>query len=130
MWKEFKEFALKGSLVELAVAFILGAAFGLVVQSLVRDVITPVIGAVFGEPDFSGLTFKVGDGVIRYGSFLNTLLAFLLVAFVLFLIVKAVNRMQKRPDVEADARTCPECLESIPEAARRCKYCTTELAPA
>ena len=92
MLQEFKEFVAKGNLVELAVAVILGLAFNVVVQSLVADVFTPLIAAIFGEPDFSSITIEIGDGVIKIGSFLNALIYFVIVAFVLFLVIKAYNR--------------------------------------
>ena len=132
MWKEFKEFCFKGNLVELAVAFILAVAFAAVVKSVVEDLVTPLIAAVAGEPDFGRLTLTVGDGVVRYGNFLNVVLNFLLVAFALFLIVKAFTAAQRRRDVPAEpgVKTCSFCLESVPAGATRCKYCTSELSAA
>ncbi len=107
MIKEFKDFIMKGNLVEVAVGLIIALAFKAVVDSLVADVITPIIGAVFGKPDFSSLTLGIGDGKILYGSFLNNVISFLIVGLVLFLIVKAYNRaveMAKRGgDVEEEA---------------------------
>jgi large conductance mechanosensitive channel len=100
MFREFKEFISKGNLIELAVAVILGLAFNVVVQSLVADVFTPLIAAVFGEPDFSSITIQVGDGVIRIGSFLNALISFVIVGFVLFLVVKAYNRVLAKREEE------------------------------
>jgi large conductance mechanosensitive channel len=100
MLQEFKEFISRGNLIELAVAVILGLAFNVVVQSLVADVFTPLIAAVFGEPDFSSITIRVGDGVIKIGSFLNALIAFVIVGFVLFLVVKAYNRFLQRGEEE------------------------------
>ncbi len=93
MIKEFKDFALKGNLIEIAVGLILALAFFAVVTSFVDDIISPIIGAIFGQPDFSALTIEVGDAEIRYGAFINALINFLIVAFVLFLIVKAANRL-------------------------------------
>lgn len=95
MLKEFKNFLFRGNLLDLAVAVILGSAFGAVVASLVRDVITPVIAAVGGEPDFSGLTLSIGDGRVAYGSFLNTVLSFVVVAAVMFVLLKAASKAQK-----------------------------------
>ncbi|MGH2630964.1 MAG: large conductance mechanosensitive channel protein MscL [Actinomycetota bacterium] len=100
MLKEFKDFALKGNLIEIAVGLILALAFFAVVTSLVADIITPIIGAIFGQPDFSSLTIDIGDAQIRYGAFLNTVINFLIVAFVLFLIVKGANRMIPKKDEE------------------------------
>jgi large conductance mechanosensitive channel len=101
MLKEFKEFISRGNLVELAVAVILALAFKTVVDSVVADVFTPLIAAVFGEPDFSSITIEVGDGVIKIGSFLNALISFVIVAFVLFLVIKAYNRTFPKKEEEA-----------------------------
>jgi len=131
MLDEFKEFALKGNLIELAVAFILGLAFSAVVLSLVNDVVLQIIAAIVGQPSFDELTINLNDSAIRYGAFLTTLINFLLIAFVLFLIVRTVNRLQ-RPSQEAPApatRNCPYCFTVIPAAATRCSACTSEVAP-
>jgi large conductance mechanosensitive channel len=101
MLREFREFISRGSLVELAVAVILGLAFNAVVQSLVADVFTPLIAAIFGQPDFSQITIPVGESQIRIGDFLNALIAFVITAFVLFLVVRAYNRAFPREDEEA-----------------------------
>jgi large conductance mechanosensitive channel len=98
----------------------MGVAFTAVVTSLVDDVIMQLIGAIVGKPDFSDLTFSIGDGVIRYGSFLTALVTFLIIAFVLFLVVKAVNRVLP---VQATTRDCPHCLTTIPRAANTCASC-------
>ena len=127
MLREFKEFALKGNLVELAVAFVLGVAFAAVVTSLVDDVIMQLVAAIVGKPDFSNLTFSIGDGVIRYGSFLTALVTFLVIAFVLFLVVKAV---QAAMPPKATKRDCPHCLSSIPIGAGACAFCTRDVQPA
>jgi large conductance mechanosensitive channel len=131
MIDEFKEFALKGNLIEIAVAFILGLAFSAVVTSFVDDIVLQVIAAIVGQPSFNALTINVNDSVIRYGAFLTALLNFLLIAFVLFLIVKAVNRLDRRPAEEPApaTRNCPYCLSSIPAAAKRCSACTSEVTP-
>jgi large conductance mechanosensitive channel len=133
--KEFRQFILRGNLVDLAVAVVIGTAFTAVVTALVKDVITPLVAAVAGEPDFNGLTFTINGSEFRYGHFLNALLTFLLVAAVVFfLIVKPVNALLRRlrPEtaVDEETRKCPECLSSIPTEARRCAFCTSELAPA
>ena len=131
MLDEFKEFALKGNLIELAVAFILGLAFSAVVLSLVNDVVLQIIAAIVGQPSFDQLTINLNDSAIRYGAFLTALINFLLVAFVLFLIVRTVNRLQ-RPTEEAPApatRNCPYCFTVIPAAATRCNACTSEVSP-
>jgi large conductance mechanosensitive channel len=122
--KEFKEFLLRGNLVELAVAFVIGLAFAAVVTSLVEDLVTPLVAAIFGRPDFAGLTFTVNESTFRYGEFLNALVAFGLVAAVLFFfVVKPVNAL-----VERRTRQCPECRSEIPADARRCAFCATEVA--
>ena len=131
MLGEFKEFALKGNLIELAVAFILGLAFSAVVLSLVNDVVLQIIAVIVGQPSFDGLSINLNDSAIRYGAFLTALINFLLVTFVLFLIVKSVNKLQ-RPSQEAPApatRNCPFCFTVIPAAATRCSACTSDVAP-
>ena len=133
--KEFREFVLRGNVVDLAVAVVLGAAFGLVVNALVKDLITPIIAALFGKPDFSNLAFTINGSRFAYGDFLNAVLAFVLVAAALFFfVVKPVNYLMERrrtgPDVESPTRDCPECLSAIPIAASRCAFCTSELAAA
>jgi large conductance mechanosensitive channel len=132
---EFRAFILRGNLVDLAVAVVVGTAFTAVVNSLVRNLITPVIAAIGGKPDFAALTFHVGKGVFRYGAFLDALLTFLIVATVLFfLVVKPVNtllaRFRPEPAVAKTTRECPDCLSEIPVAARRCAFCTAEVESA
>ena len=130
MLKGFRDFILRGNVVELAVAVVIGAAFGAVVSSLVKDVITPLIGAVAGAPDFSALTL----GPILIGNFINALLAFLTVAAAIyFLVVAPMNRIMARfkPSTPEPQRTrpCPECLSDIPIKASRCAFCTAQVAP-
>lgn len=127
MIREFKEFALKGNLVELAVAFVLGLAFAAVVTSFVDDVVMQLIAAIVGKPDFSNLTFSIGKGEIRYGAFLTALVTFLIIAFVLFLIVKAVQKAMPAKVTEHD---CPHCMSSIPIGANTCAFCTKDVQPA
>ena len=131
--KDFKEFLLRGNLVELAVAVVIGVAFAAVVNALVEDLITPLIAAIGGKQDFSALTFSINDSIFRYGDFLNALLSFLVIAAaVYFLVVKPVNALMARrktePPVDESVRECPECLSSIPSSARRCAFCTTVLS--
>jgi large conductance mechanosensitive channel len=126
MLREFKEFALKGNLIDLAVAFILGVTFAAVVTSFVDDIIMPIVGAVVSDKSFADLTFEIAGVDIRYGSFLTVLLNFLIVAWILFLIVKAANRM-KGPQA-ATTTECPYCITSIPIGATRCPSCTSEVA--
>jgi large conductance mechanosensitive channel len=132
--KEFRAFILRGNLVDLAIAVVIGAAFTTVVNALVRDLITPLIAAIFGEPDFGTLSFTINGSQFAYGDFLNALLTFVIVAAVVFfLVVKPVNMLMARtrtePDVDSHTRGCPECLSQIPVAARRCAFCTSEIPP-
>ncbi|MDQ1391564.1 MAG: large conductance mechanosensitive channel [Acidimicrobiaceae bacterium] len=131
---EFKDFLLRGNVVDLAIAVIIGTAFGLVVSALVKDLLTPIVAAVFGKPDFSNLTFTINHSRFLFGDFINQVIAFLSVATaVFFVVVKPVNLLAERrrlaPEPESSDRPCPECLSQIPKAARRCSYCTTEVAP-
>jgi large conductance mechanosensitive channel len=133
--KEFRDFILRGNVVDLAVAVVIGAAFTAVVNALVKDLMTPIIAALFGKPDFSNLAFTVNNSRFAYGDFLNAVLTFLLVAAALFFfVIKPVNYLMERrrtgPDVESTTCDCPECLSAIPIAAARCAFCTSEVAPA
>jgi large conductance mechanosensitive channel len=131
--KEFRAFILRGNLVDLAIAVVIGTAFTALVSSFVSDLITPPLAAIGGEPDFGDLAFTINDSRFAYGSFINALITFLIIsAVVFFFVVKPVNALMERfktePDVERPTRECPECLSQVPEAARRCAYCTTQLA--
>ncbi|MDX6664565.1 MAG: large conductance mechanosensitive channel [Solirubrobacteraceae bacterium] len=133
MFKDFRQFILRGNLVDLAVAVVIGAAFTAVVTALVRDLVTPLIAAVGGNQDFSNLAFEINGSRFAYGDFLNAALSFVIVAAVVFyLVVRPVNALLERlhPETKADTptRECPECLSAIPAAARRCAFCTSELA--
>jgi len=130
LWQEFKAFALKGNLLELAVAFILGLAFAAVVTSFINDIIMPIVGAIVSDESFANLTFELGGVEIFYGSFLTAVLYFLMVAFVLFLIVKAVNQMQRERTVTETTKSCQYCLSTIPLDATRCPQCTSQLSAA
>jgi large conductance mechanosensitive channel len=130
MGTEFKKFLLRGNMVDLAVAVVIGAAFGAVIAALVKDLITPLIAALFGKPDFGGLTFSLNNSVFRYGDFINAVLAFVLVAAaVFFFVVVPVNRLMARsrqePPADPTTRKCSECLSEIPVGARRCAFCTS-----
>jgi large conductance mechanosensitive channel len=143
MLKEFKEFAMRGNVLDLAIGVIIGAAFGLVVASLVNDILMPPIGLLMGGMDFKDLFIaldnqsypsldaakKAGAPVIAYGNFLNTIVNFLIVAFAIFLLVKQVNRLKKpAPAPEAPStKDCPYCAVSIPAKASRCPQCTSDL---
>lgn len=125
----FKEFISRGNVVDLAVAVVIGAAFTAVVTSMVEDILTPIVAAIIGKPDFSDLTFTINGSVFYYGDFLNALIAFLTVAAaVYFFVVAPLNRL-KGPE-EATTRACPECTSEIPLAARRCPQCTAEIPAA
>jgi large conductance mechanosensitive channel len=134
--RDFKQFILRGNLVDLAIAVVIGTAFAAVVAALVADLVTPLIAAIGGKPNFASLSFTINGSHFLYGAFLNALLTFLIVAAVLFfLVVKPVNAYMNarrtEPEVEQVTRACPECLSQIPAAARRCAFCTAEVgAPA
>ena len=135
MVKDFKQFLLRGNVVDLAVGVVIGVAFGAVVTALVDDLITPVIAAIFGQHDFSALTFTVNGSVFRYGAFINAVITFVLIAAaVFFFVVRPVNALMARrrtePPVDPTTRDCPECLSSIPKAARRCAFCTAQVGAA
>jgi large conductance mechanosensitive channel len=135
MLKDFKTFLLRGNVVDLAVAIVIGVAFAAVVNALVEDLITPIIAAIIGKPDFSQLTFTINGSVFRYGDFLNALIAFVsIAAAVFFFVVKPVNaltaRARRQPSPDPTTKKCPECLSEIPLDARRCAYCTSEQAAA
>jgi large conductance mechanosensitive channel len=134
--KGFRDFLNQGNVVPLAVAFVIGAAFGAVVNALVFDVINPVIAIPFGKPNFNSLVLTVNGSKILYGTFLTALIAFILIAAgVYFFFVLPYNRMQARMKAraakpeESTTRACPECLSMIPKAATRCSFCTTVVAP-
>ena len=132
--KEFREFILRGNLVDLAVAVVIGTAFTAVVGAFVKDIVTPLIAAIGGKPDFGNLAFTINGSRFAYGEFINALLTFLIIAAVVFfLVVKPVNTMMARfkPETKVDepVRECPECLSDIPVRARRCAFCTTEVTP-
>src|SRR5918999_2697086 len=121
MLKDFKDFLFRGNLIDLAVAVVIGLAFAAVVTALVEDLITPLITAIFGQPDFSELTFTINESVFRYGDFLNAVITFVLVAAAIyFLIVVPTKRLAPRKE---ETRTCPDCLSKIPAGARRCAFC-------
>jgi large conductance mechanosensitive channel len=131
---EFKQFLLRGNVVDLAVGIVIGAAFAAVVQAAVADLLTPLVAAIFGQPDFNALTFTVNGSTFRYGHFLNVLLAFVTVALVVFFfVVKPINRLMelanRRESPDPSTRKCPQCLSEIPIDARRCAFCTSEVAP-
>jgi large conductance mechanosensitive channel len=131
---EFKQFLLRGNVIDLAVAFVIGLAFQAVIESAVADLLTPLVAAIFGQPDFSALTFTVNESTFRYGQFLNVLITFFTVALVVFFfVVKPINRLMelanRRESPDPSTRKCPQCISEIPIDARRCAFCTSEVAP-
>jgi large conductance mechanosensitive channel len=134
MLKEFRQFLLRGNLVDLAIAVVIGAAFGAVVTALVKDLITPLIAAIGGKPNFGALSFTINSSRFFYGDFLNEVISFVTIAAVVFFfVVKPVNalmeRFQTEKAVDEPTRGCPACLSQIPYAARRCAFCTEEIGP-
>ena len=135
MLKEFKEFAMRGNVVDLAVGVIIGAAFGKIVTSLVNDIIMPPVGLLIGNMDFSQLAIQLPSAtdkpvVIAYGKFFNQVVDFLIVAFCIFLIVKGINAMKRSEPAKPPApseKNCPQCLMTIPIAAKKCGHCTSSL---
>jgi large conductance mechanosensitive channel len=132
MLKGFRDFILRGNVLDLAVAVVIGAAFGTIVTSLVKDLITPLIAAIFQKPDFSSLILTINGGKITYGNFLNALISFLLVsAAVYFLVVLPVNTLLAKmhlAEAPPPTKPCPECLSDIPAAAKRCSHCAQPVA--
>lgn len=126
----FKKFLLRGNLVDLAVAVIIGAAFATLIAALTKDFITPLLAAIGGKPDFSSLHFTVNKSTFNYGDFINALIAFLILAAVLYFLVilpfsHLLERFKPSPDEPAPVKECTECLSSIPAAARKCAFCTS-----
>jgi len=145
MFKEFKEFAMRGNVLDMAVGIIVGAAFGRIITSLVSDVIMPPIGLLLGKVDFSGLFLNIsgksydtlaaakaaGAATINYGTFLNTVIDFIIVAFVIFLLVRQINRWNKpAPAAAPTTKECPYCVSALPIKATRCPNCTSQVAAA
>lgn len=134
MLKGFRDFILRGNVVDLAVAFVIGAAFTTIVKSFVTDIINPLIAATAGKPDFSYLVAHVNSGVIKYGNFVNAVIYFLIIAFVLyFFVVMPVQKLMAKfhppiPVIPPAMKVCPQCLSDIPAAAKRCAHCTQEIA--
>ena len=145
MFKEFKEFIMRGSMIDLAVGFVIGVAFAAVVNSLVKDIIMPPIGLLLGNVDFNNLYVVLKEGVtaapyasldaaqkagavtINYGLFISSIITFIIVGFVLFLIVRVVNRLRREKVVDPDTQDCPYCFSAIPVKATRCPACTSEV---
>lgn len=130
MLKEFREFAMRGNVMDLAIAVIIGGAFGAIVTSLVNDVLMPLIGLILGGLDFSSLSITVGDAVIKYGSFIQAIVNFIIIALVIFMLVRTMNNMKKEepaPAAEPTTKECPYCFSTITIKATRCPNCTSQL---
>lgn len=145
MLKEFREFAMRGNAVDMAVGIVIGAAFGAIVQSLVADVIMPPIGLILGNVDFSNLFVvlkegaavapyaslaeaqKAGAVTINYGKFLNSVVSFIIVAFAVFLLIRAINKVKKQEQTKPATKECPQCCSTISVKAKRCPNCTSQL---
>lgn len=131
MFKEFKEFVMRGNVLDLAIAVIIGGAFGKIIGSLVNDILMPLIGLVMGGLDFTTLNVTVGDAVVAYGNFIQTTVDFIVIAFVIFLVVKVANKTKKEEPAPAPAepttKECPHCFSEISIKATRCPNCTSEL---
>ena len=130
--KDFKQFLLRGNVVDLAVGVVMGAAFGTVVTALVKDFITPLIAALFGKPDFSSINFTVNGSIFPVGDFINALISFVLIALaVFFFVVKPINFLvsmaHREPPADPTTMKCPQCLSEIPIGAKRCAFCTTTI---
>ena len=151
MWKEFKEFAMRGNVIDMAVGIVIGAAFGTIVKSFVADVIMPPIGLLLGNVDFANLFWTIKEGAaaigpyatvdaaskagavtINYGVFINTLISFLIISFSIFIVIRSINRMKKKqeeiPPEAPTTKNCPYCFEKVSLSATRCPYCTSQLS--
>jgi large conductance mechanosensitive channel len=128
MLKEFRDFAMRGNVIDLAVGVIIGGAFGKIVASLVNDIIVPIIGVLLGGVSFSALSANVGEAQVNYGLFIQSVIDFLIIAFVIFLIIRTMNKMKKRPaPADPTTKECPYCFTTIPIKAHRCPNCTSQL---
>lgn len=133
MLNDFKQFLLRGNVVDLAVAVVIGVAFKSIVDALVADFVTPLLAAIGGKPDFAALDFTINESTFRYGDFLNQVISFVIIAAVIFFFVvvpvnQLMSRAKKEPPADPTSKKCPECLSEIPIDARRCAFCTTQLA--
>jgi large conductance mechanosensitive channel len=126
--KSFRDFAMRGNMIDLAVGVIIGGAFGKIVSSLVGDILTPLLGLLLGGIDFSGQSLKIGDAVVAWGAFMQAIIDFAIIAFVIFLIVKGISRLQRKPaPADPTTKECPRCFSTISIKATRCPNCTSEL---
>lgn len=129
MLKGFRDFLFRGNVVDLAVAVVIGGAFSQIVNALVKDIVTPIIGAIGGKPDFSGIFFTINGSKFMIGDFMNAVVSFVIIASVIYFFImipmnKLMERMKKGEKVDPSEKVCPECLSTIPLKAKRCKYCT------
>lgn len=128
MLSEFKKFAMQGNVMDLAIGVIIGAALGRIIASLVGDILLPLIGLLLGGVDFSSLAITVGDAAIKYGAFIQAIFDFIIIAFVIFMLVRAMNNMKKpAPATAPTTKDCPHCQTAIPIKATRCPNCTSDL---
>jgi len=131
MLKEFRDFAMRGNVMDLAVAVIIGGAFGKIIASLVNDILMPIIGLILGGLNFSELSITVGDAVVAYGAFIQAVVDFIIVAFVIFMLIRTMNNMKKKEPAPAPAepttKECPHCFTTISIKATRCPNCTSQL---
>lgn len=127
MLKEFREFAIRGNVMDLAVAVIIGGAFGKIITSLVNDVLMPLIGLVMGGINFADLAIVVGGAEVKWGAFVQSIIDFVIIAFVIFLLVRAINRLKREQPTTPTTKECPHCFTTIPLKAARCPNCTSEL---
>lgn len=131
MLKEFRDFAMRGNVMDLAVGVIIGGAFGKIISSLVGDILMPMIGLLIGGIDFTGLKFTLGSAAVNYGTFVQNIVDFIIIAFVVFLMVRGISRLQKpAPAAAPTTKECPYCFTNIPVKAMRCPNCTSELKAA
>ena len=129
MLKEFRDFAVKGNAVDMAVGIVIGAAFGKIVTSLVNDIIMPPPGLLLGRMDFASMAIHLNKNTaIKYGVFINNIMDFVIVAFAIFLVIKQINRLKKAPPADPTTKECPECCSTIPIKASRCPNCTSQIA--
>ena len=127
MLKEFREFAIRGNVMDLAVAVIIGGAFGKIVTSLVNDLLMPLIGLILGGISFSEQAITVGNAVLKWGAFVQSIIDFIIIAFIIFLMVRAMNRLKREEPKTPTTKECPHCFTTIPLKATRCPNCTSQL---
>jgi large conductance mechanosensitive channel len=127
MLKEFREFAIRGNVMDLAIAVIIGGAFGKIVTSLVNDLLMPLIGLVLGGISFSDQAITVGNAVVKWGAFVQSIIDFIIIAFIIFLLVRAMNRLKREEPKTPTTKECPHCFTTIPLKATRCPNCTSQL---